>query len=36
VERIKPVIKVTALAEAIAAEIFLHRKMRQSGRRLRP
>jgi hypothetical protein len=35
-ERIEPVIKVAALALAIAAENFLHRKMRQSGWRLRP
>jgi hypothetical protein len=36
VGRIKPVIKVTAVAAAIVAENFLYRKMRQSGWRLRP
>jgi hypothetical protein len=36
VGRIKPVIKVAALAVAIAGENFLYRKMRQAGWRLRP
>jgi hypothetical protein len=36
VGHIKPVIKVAAVASAIAAENFLHRKMRYYGWRLRP
>ena len=36
VGRIKPVIKVAAVAAAIVAENFLYRKMRQSGWQLRP
>jgi hypothetical protein len=36
VERIKPVIKVAALAVAIAAENLLYRKMGQFGWRIRP
>ena len=36
VERIKPVVKVAALAVAIAAENFLHRKMHHYGWRVRP
>ena len=36
VERIKPLIKVAAVAAAIVAENFLYRKMGQSGWRLRP
>jgi len=35
-ERIKPVIMVAALAVAIAAENFLHRKMHHYGWRVRP
>ena len=35
-KRIKPVIKVAALAVAIAAENFLHSKMRHYGWLLRP
>ena len=34
--RIKPVIKVAAVAAAIVVENFLYRKMRQSGWLLRP
>jgi hypothetical protein len=35
-ERIKPVIKVAALAVAIAAENLVHRKMHHYGWRVRP
>ena len=35
-KRIKPVIKIAALALAIGAENFLYRKMGQAGWRLRP
>jgi hypothetical protein len=36
VRRIKPVIKVAAVAAAIVAENFLYRKMRHYGWQLRP
>ena len=35
-KRIKPVIKIAALAVAIVTENFLYRKMGQAGWRLRP
>jgi hypothetical protein len=34
--RVKPAIKVAALAVAIVAENLLHRKMGQAGWRIRP